>query len=84
MEASQTLVANLSVDVLTESDLVAGFNLWMDEYMNDPGAFYTSCEAAQQHLSERLNGEEHTYGEVSYSTLIEYVKKAKLHKGENE
>lgn len=53
----------------------AAFNLWMDEYVNDPDSFSSVTAGALQHLREKLNGEEPTYGQLQAATFQEYIEK---------
>ena len=51
----------------------AAFNLWMDEFVNDPAKFQSTTEKAIKHLTERLNGRAPTYGESAAATFEAYL-----------
>lgn len=51
------------------------FNMWMDDYMNNPQAYEDSHDSAVRHLKEKLNGEEPSYGLVCQEILIKYLEK---------
>lgn len=53
----------------------AAFNMWMDDYMNNPQAYEDSHDSAVRHLKEKLNGEEPSYGAVCQEVLIKYLEK---------
>lgn len=53
----------------------AAFKLWMDEYINDPKAFEDTTASVLQHLKERNDGAEPSYGESCAATLEAYVAK---------
>ncbi len=57
------------------TDYAAAFNMWMDDYMNNPQAYEDSHESAVRHLKEKLNGEEPSYGAVCAEVLIKYLEK---------
>ena len=52
------------------------FNQWMDDYVNDPKAYRDILEVAEEHLKERLEGKEPSYGDVQAATFREYLKQA--------
>ena len=53
----------------------AAFNMWMDDYMNNPQAYEDSQTIAIRHLTEKLNGEEPSYGAVCAEVLVKYLNK---------
>lgn len=53
----------------------AAFNMWMDDYSNNPQAYEDSHDSAVRHLKEKLNGEEPSYGAVCAEVLIKYLEK---------
>ena len=55
------------------TEYAKAFNLWMDEYINNPEQFIKTEEAAIHHLSERLGGKEYTYGDVAAETFKAYL-----------
>lgn len=55
----------------------AAFNMWMDDYMNNPQAYEDSHDSAVRHLKEKLNGEEPSYGAVCAEVLVGYLEKVK-------
>ena len=64
----------LVVEVPVNS-LSAAFNMWKDDYMNNPQAYEASHDSAIRHLKEKLNGEEPSYGAVCAEVLIKYLEK---------
>lgn len=53
------------------------FNMWMEDYMNNPQAYEDSHDSAVRHLKEKLNGEEPSYGAVCAEVLVGYLEKVK-------
>ena len=53
----------------------AAFNMWMQDYSNNPQAYEDSHDSAVRHLKEKLNGEEPSYGSVCQEILIKYLEK---------
>lgn len=54
------------------------FNLWMDDFTNNPEAFCSTTSSALQHMREKLEGKEPTYGDVcaaQYAAYLERVEK---------
>lgn len=51
------------------------FNLWMDEFTNHPETFHSTTASALQHLRERLEGKEPTYGESAAAMYAAYLAK---------
>lgn len=58
----------------------AAFNMWMDEYINDPQSFEDAYSTALNHVSEKLLGEEPSYGAVAAEQFKRYLDK--IEKGE--
>lgn len=58
-----------------EPNYAAAFNMWMDDYMNNPQAYEDSHDSAVRHLKEKLNGEEPSYGAVCAEVLVNYLNK---------
>lgn len=58
-----------------QCDYAAAFNMWMDDYMNNPQAYEDSHDSAVRHLKEKLNGEEPSYGAVCAEVLVKYLNK---------
>jgi hypothetical protein len=56
-------------------DYAAAFNMWMDQYTNDPSSFESSYDTAMRHVSEKLNGREPSYGVVAAQLFQEYLNK---------
>lgn len=65
VEVKQELVPNYA----------AAFNMWQDDFINNPQAYEDSQTVAIRHLTEKLNGEEPSYGQVAAQMLIEYLNK---------
>lgn len=61
--------------VLAQYDYAAAFNMWMDDYMNNPQAYEDSYDSAVRHLKEKLNGEEPSYGAACAEALVKYLNK---------
>lgn len=59
----------------TTPNYAAAFNMWMNDFVNSPQAYEDSTTVAIRHLTEKLNGEEPTYGQVAAQMLIEYLNK---------
>ena len=57
---------------MKDTDIVKGFNAWMDESINDPKKFGETSETIKQHLLEKSNGEEPSYGDSCLATLKKY------------
>ena len=55
----------------------AAFNMWQDDFCNNPQAYEDSHSTAIRHLTEKLNGEELSYGQICEQMLIEYLEKVK-------
>ena len=55
----------------------AAFNMWMDDYMNNPEAYEDSHGSAVRHLTEKLNGEVPSYGAVCAELFQEYFNKTR-------
>lgn len=53
----------------------AAFNMWLEDYMNNPQAYEDSHSSAVRHLKEKLNGEEPSYGAVCAEVLVNYLNK---------
>jgi len=60
-----------AVDVT--DNYAAAFNMWMDQYVNDPQSFETSYDSAMRHVSEKLGGNEPSYGEVAAEQFKQYL-----------
>lgn len=75
---STTIFMDLKISAFTEQDVVKAFNKWMDDYINNPNGFKATSDSAMEHLKEKLNGEEPSYGEACYATLVEYLKEGNV------
>lgn len=60
-------------EVQQKPNYAAAFNMWMDQYVNDPQSFETSYDSAMRHVSEKLGGNEPSYGEVAAEQLKQYL-----------
>lgn len=68
--------AELTVESFIKNhNYAAAFNMWMDDYMNNPQAYEDSHDSAVRHLKEKLNGEDPSYGSVCQEILIKYLEK---------
>lgn len=56
--------------------IARAFDKWMDDYANNPEAYNTMAETAAQHLRERNDGREPSYGQRQAATLQAYYDKA--------
>lgn len=64
------------IHVETEQpNYAAAFNMWQDDFCNNPQAYEDSQTVAIRHLTEKLNGEEPSYGQIAAQMLIEYLNK---------
>lgn len=69
------------VNVVQEQDAkatpnyAAAFNMWMDQYVNDPQTYESIYDTAMRHVSEKLGGYEPSYGEVCAEVLVNYLNK---------
>lgn len=63
--------------VQKEPNYAAAFNAWQDDFINNPQAYEDSQTVAIRHLTEKLNGEDPSYGQVAAQMLIEYLEKVK-------
>lgn len=61
----------------TTPNYAAAFNMWMNDFVNAPQAYEDSHSIAIRHLTEKLNGEEPSYGMICEQVLIEYLEKVK-------
>lgn len=48
------------------------FDQWMDDYLHNPDAFESMTKTALQHLKERQEGKEPSYGQISAATFGAY------------
>lgn len=53
--------------------MVQAFNKWLDDSINKPDEFYLAQEIVAQHLAERVNGIEPTYGDMCAATIERYM-----------
>jgi hypothetical protein len=65
-------VVEENLEVSTDN-YAAAFNMWMDEYVNAPQSFEDSYTTALNHVSEKLLGEEPSYGAVAAEQFKEYL-----------
>ena len=59
---------------ITEDQIIIAFNKWMDEYTNHPERFSRHWQSVCQHLEEKRQGEEITYGARATATLLDYMR----------
>lgn len=55
----------------------AAFNKWMDSYMSNPSVYKDTHQSAIDHLKQRLNGEEPSYGAVCQEIFMQYLEETK-------
>lgn len=60
---------------VVQPNYAAAFNMWLEDYMNNPQAYEDSHDSAVRHLKEKLNGEEPSYGAVCAEVLVGYLNK---------
>jgi hypothetical protein len=58
---------------MQHEQLAQAFNSWMDDYANNPERFAAMEEVARQHLVEKGEGREQTYGDSAAATLMAYL-----------
>jgi hypothetical protein len=58
-----------------QTSSAAAFNMWMDDFVNDPESFQSTTASALEHLREKLDGRAPTYGESSAATYAAYLAK---------
>jgi hypothetical protein len=51
----------------------SAFNQWQDDYTNNPDGFEDTTKTALNHLRERLDGKEPTYGQSAAATFQAYL-----------
>lgn len=75
----QRIVDELNGTEIPEKELnyAAAFNMWQDDFVSNPQAYEDSQTIAIRHLTEKLNGEEPSYGQIAAEMLIEYLEKVK-------
>jgi len=66
------------------TNYAAAFNMWMDEFLNNPQSFEDSYTAAMNHVSEKLLGEEPSYGVVAAEQFKQYLSKVTDTTGETK
>ena len=71
------LAAEITMNVWSEEDFIKAFNLWLDDFTNNPQQFEEISKTAHRHLEEKLQGKEPSYGESVTATLFEYCNKTK-------
>ena len=59
---------------MTNEEIVAGFNGWLEERINNPEGFVKAEEIISKHLSEKAVGKKVTYGDRCLACLEEYSK----------
>lgn len=81
-EDEATQITTRIIDELNGTDVgevtpnyAAAFNMWMDEYINSPQDFEDSYSTALNHVSEKLLGEEPSYGAVAAEQFKQYLNK---------
>jgi len=58
---------------ISKQRLEAAFNLWMDEFLNDPEKFKSTTALALRHAKEKRVGKKLTYGERAATCLLAYL-----------
>lgn len=75
-----TIIADEETEVVTPDNAniyAAAFNMWQDDYLNNPQAYESAYDTALNHLKEKLEGKEPTYGNICAKMLQEYLEKVK-------
>lgn len=70
--------------VVKQDNYAAAFNMWMDQYVNDPQSFETSYDSAMRHVSEKLGGNEPSYGEVAAEQFKQYLEQVSVNQLESK
>lgn len=71
-----TPVGKQKVDLARQDltlNFAAAFNMWLDQYVNDPQSFESSYDTAMRHVSEKLGGNEPSYGQVAAEQFKQYL-----------
>lgn len=53
------------------------FNNWMDDYINNPAEYKEIFDSAVQHLLEKTQGEEPSYGQACAELFSKYLEDVK-------
>lgn len=61
--------------VYTREQFAAAFNAWVEDYIHNPQGYEDSYETAMRHVSEKLKGEEASYGQVAAEVFQSYLDK---------
>lgn len=59
----------------TKEQFASAFNAWQDAYILNPQGYKDSYETAMRHVSEKLKGEEASYGAVAAEVFQSYLDK---------
>lgn len=60
---------------MSDRVLAKAFNMWMDDYTNNPEAYEQIHTVAIRHLKEKLDGEVPSYGEEMAEIFQGYLEK---------
>jgi hypothetical protein len=59
--------------MFTKQELELAFNRWMDHFTKEPENFSDGYSDALQHLREKLDGKEPTYGQECAELIERYL-----------
>lgn len=60
-------------EVFTQEKFAQAFNMWQDDFCNNPQAYEIASDTAMRHLKEKLDGEEPSYGAVAAQIFQQYL-----------
>ena len=59
---------------MTDEEIIAGFNGWIEQGMKDPEGFEAIDSVKSKHLEEKAEGKPASYGERCLACLKKYSK----------
>lgn len=67
------VVVESSTEVFTQEKFAQAFNMWQDDFCNNPRAYEIASDTAMRHLKEKLDGKEPSYGAVAAQIFQQYL-----------
>lgn len=67
------IVIECCEEVSKENKFTQAFNMWQDDFCNNPQAYEIASDTAMRHLKEKLDGEEPSYGAVAAQIFQQYL-----------
>lgn len=67
------LMVESSPEVFTQEKFAQAFNMWQDDFCNNPQAYELAGNTAMRHLKEKLDGKEPSYGAVAAQIFQQYL-----------